>query len=59
MATTRIPTAPPGADDEPATSEIPPLAAAPRIFRGDDSATGQIPIQQPGPQPKIFRPPQA
>lgn len=58
-ATTRIPTAPPGADDGPATSEIPPLAAAPRIFRGDDSATGQIPIQQPGPQPKIFRPPQA
>ena len=38
-ATTRIPTAPSG---------------APRIFRGDDSATRQIPLQRP----KIFRPPQ-
>jgi hypothetical protein len=38
-ATTRIPTDPSG---------------APRIFRGDDSATRQIPLQRP----KIFRPPQ-
>lgn len=35
-----------------ATTRIP---AGPRIFRGDDSATRQIPVQRP----KIYRPPQA
>ncbi len=53
-ATTRIRTGPPGADMEPPTTEIPQLASSPRIFRGDDSATRQIPIQKP----KIYRPPQ-
>ena len=53
-ATTRIPAGVPGADHEPATSEIPPLANAPRIFRGDDSGTRQIPVQKP----QIYRPPQ-
>jgi hypothetical protein len=53
-ATTRIPADVPAADHEPATSEIPPLANAPRIFRGDDSGTRQIPVQKP----QIYRPPQ-
>lgn len=51
-ATTRIAT---GADSDPPTAEIPPLAGSPRIFRGDDSGTRQIPVR--GPQ--IYRPPQA
>jgi hypothetical protein len=59
-ATTRIPVgraAPPSAA---ATAVIPTRAVqqparAPRIFRGDDSATGQIPI--PTQRPRIFRPP--
>jgi hypothetical protein len=42
-ATTRIPT----------VGATPQLAGSPRIFRGDDSATRQIPIQKP----RIFRPP--
>ncbi|OBH40424.1 hypothetical protein [Mycobacterium mantenii] len=50
-ATTRIPA---GADNDPPTAEIPPLANAPRIFRGDDSGTRQMPAQKP----QIFRPPQ-
>lgn len=41
-ATTRIP-----------TGGAPQLAGSPRIFRGDDSATRQIPVQKP----RIFRPP--
>lgn len=32
----------------------PPLAGSPRIFRGDDSGTRQIPV----PKPQIYRPPQ-
>jgi hypothetical protein len=44
-ATTRI----------PAAGATPQLAGSPRIFRGDDSATRQIPIQKP----RIFRPPDA
>lgn len=54
-ATTRIPTGGAGADSDPPTAEIPPLAGSPRIFRGDDSGTRQIPVR--GPQ--IYRPPQA
>ena len=50
-ATTRIRTGP--ATESP-TTVIPQLARSPRIFRGDDSATRQIPIQKP----RIFRPPQ-
>ncbi|WP_245830192.1 hypothetical protein [Mycobacterium numidiamassiliense] len=42
-ATTRIQTGPP-------TTQ---LAQGPRIFRGDDSTTGQIPV----PKPQIYRPP--
>jgi hypothetical protein len=42
-ATTRIQTGPPA----------PQLAQSPRIFRGDDSATSQIPV----PKPQIYRPP--
>lgn len=53
-ATTRIPTGSPRADAEPATTQMSQLASTPRIFRGDDSATRQIPVQKP----KIFRPPQ-
>ncbi|ETA93496.1 hypothetical protein L838_1778 [Mycobacterium avium MAV_120709_2344] len=53
-ATTRIATGGPGADHEPPTTEIPPLAGSPRIFRGDDSGTRQIPV----PKPQIYRPPQ-
>jgi len=40
---------------------VPQLAGsgAPRIFRGDDSATRQISLRPPtGPAPKIYRPPQ-
>ncbi|BBX65091.1 hypothetical protein MSAS_42650 [Mycobacterium saskatchewanense] len=48
--TTRIPA---GAQPDSPTTEIPQLAGAPRIFRGDDSATGEIPVQQP----RIYRPP--
>ena len=33
----------------------PQLAGSPRIFRGDDSATRQIPVQKP----RIFRPPRS
>jgi hypothetical protein len=43
-ATTRIPT----------RAQPPQLAGSPRIFRGDDSGTRQIPV----PKPKIYRPPQ-
>lgn len=59
--TTRIPVghaAPPSAA---ATTRIatggaaPQPAGSPRIFRGDDSATRQIPVQKP----RIFRPPQS
>jgi hypothetical protein len=49
-ATTRIPTGP--ATESPTTAI--PQARSPRIFRGDDSATRQIPV----PKPKIYRPPQ-
>jgi hypothetical protein len=52
-ATTRIPTGPPDPDDDPPTNEIPPLANSPRIFRGDDSGTRQIPTARP----QIYRPP--
>ncbi|GLE51585.1 hypothetical protein ATCCBAA256_11680 [Mycobacterium montefiorense] len=61
--TTRIPTAaaPPSAGQttrihtgESPTTAIPLLAGSPRIFRGDDSATGQIPVAKP----QIYRPPQ-
>ncbi|MGA3256104.1 MAG: hypothetical protein ABSD32_18720, partial [Mycobacterium sp.] len=56
-ATTRIPTGAAGATGtfrESPTTVIPPSARAPRIFRGDDSVTRQIPIAKP----KIYRPPQ-
>ena len=49
-ATTRIPTH----GGEAPTTAMPQLAGSPRIFRGDDSATRQIPTQKP----RIFRPPQ-
>ncbi|WAC94516.1 hypothetical protein [Mycobacterium sp. Aquia_213] len=61
--TTRIPTGapPPSAAattaihvGESPTTAIPQLAGAPRIFRGDDSATSHIPISKP----QIYRPPQ-
>jgi hypothetical protein len=58
--TTRIPvshTAPPSAAATtriPIGGATPQLAGSPRIFRGDDSGTRQIPV----PKPKIFRPPQ-
>jgi hypothetical protein len=52
-ATTRIPTGGTRAGTESPTTAMPQLARSPRIFRGDDSATRQIPIQQP----RIFRPP--
>ncbi len=52
-ATTRIPAGAADADSEPPTAEIPPLANAPRIFRGDDSGTGQVAVQKP----QIYRPP--
>lgn len=60
--TTHIPTgvAPPSADvttrihtGESPTAAIPQPAGAPRIFRGDDSATRQIQM----PKPQIYRPP--
>jgi hypothetical protein len=47
-ATTRIQTG------ESPTTAIPQLTGSPRIFRGDDSATGQIPVSKP----QIYRPPQ-
>ncbi|MGN6335246.1 hypothetical protein [Mycobacterium sp.] len=50
--TTRIPAGASGVDSEPPTAEIPPLANAPRIFRGDDSGTGQVAVQKP----QIYRP---
>ena len=50
-ATTRIPT---GAGMESPTTVMPQLGGSPRIFRGDDSATRQMPVQKP----KIYRPPQ-
>ncbi|OBA75246.1 hypothetical protein A5641_24725 [Mycobacterium sp. 1554424.7] len=59
--TTRIPvtqSAPPSAAATtriPAAGATPQFAGSPRIFRGDDSATRQIPIQKP----RIFRPPDA
>ncbi len=46
--TTRIPTG------ESPTTAIPQLTGSPRIFRGDDSATGQISVSKP----QIYRPPQ-
>lgn len=49
-ATTRIPA---GAHRESPTTELPRVAGAPRIFRGDDSATRQIPTRKP----QIYRPP--
>lgn len=52
--TTRIP-ASGGTDHEPPTTEIPPMANSPRIFRGDDSGTRQIPVQKP----QIYRPPRS
>jgi hypothetical protein len=52
--TTRIRTGAPGTDMEAPTGVIPQPARSPRIFRGDDSATRQIPV----PKPKIYRPPQ-
>jgi hypothetical protein len=61
-ATTRIPARAPDPGMPPPTGVVPQLAGsgagAPRIFRGDDSATRQIPLQPPaeGPVPKIFRP---
>jgi hypothetical protein len=60
-ATTRIPAGaqPPSAALTPsaaATTRIPtgPGAQSPRIFRGDDSGTRQIPVSKP----KLYRPPQ-
>ncbi|OBA61574.1 hypothetical protein A5647_10055 [Mycobacterium sp. 1100029.7] len=38
---------------ESPTTAIPQLTGSPRIFRGDDSATGQIPVSKP----QIYRPP--
>lgn len=52
-ATTRIPTGAPRADAEHPTTVIPQAGPGPRIFRGDDSATRQIPV----PKPRIFRSP--
>jgi hypothetical protein len=52
-ATTRIPTGGTRAGTESPTTAMPQLAGSPRIFRGDDSATRQIPTQKP----RIFRPP--
>jgi hypothetical protein len=61
-ATTRIPAAPSAPGTPPPTGAVPQLAGsgagAPKIFRGDDSATRQISLQPPaqGPAPKIYRP---
>jgi hypothetical protein len=52
-ATTRLPMGGAHAGTESATTAMPQLARSPRIFRGDDSATRQIPTQKP----RIFRPP--
>lgn len=38
----------------PSAAETTRISTGPRLFRGDDSATRQIPVQKP----KIFRPPQ-
>jgi len=38
---------------ESPTTAMPRSASSPRIFRGDDSATRQMPAQKP----RIFRPP--
>lgn len=51
--TTRIPVGRPGPPSGTPTTRMPQLAGSPRIFRGDDSATRQIPVQKP----RIFRPP--
>ncbi|WP_370494266.1 hypothetical protein [Mycobacterium sp. pR1184] len=58
--TTHIPTSAAPADvttrihtGESPTTAIPQLAGSPRIFRGDDSATTQIPVAKP----QIYRPP--
>jgi hypothetical protein len=53
-ATTRIPTGDTRAGTESPTTAMPQVAGSPRIFRGDDSATRQIPTQKP----RIFRPPE-
>ncbi|WP_118914153.1 hypothetical protein [Mycobacterium shigaense] len=55
--TTRIPvgTAPPSAAATTRIPTDPHPAHSPRIFRGDDSATSQIPV----PKPHIYRPPNA
>jgi hypothetical protein len=52
-ATTRIRTGGTRAGTESPTTAMPQPAGSPRIFRGDDSATRQIPTQKP----RIFRPP--
>lgn len=56
-STTRVPVGRPAPPSGAATTRIPTgapqLAGSPRIFRGDDSATRQIPFQKP----RIFRPP--
>jgi hypothetical protein len=61
-ATTHIPAGAPGQGTAPPSGPVPQLAGsgAPRLFRGDDSATRQIPLQPPaqGPVPKIYRPSQ-
>ncbi len=51
--TTRIPIGGARTGMESPTTAMPQLARSPRIFRGDDSATRQIPAQKP----RIFRPP--
>ena len=58
-ATTRIPAEGPGAGGPAPSGGVPQLAGsgAPRLFRGDDSATQQISLK--GPTPKIYRPPQS
>ncbi|OJZ76276.1 hypothetical protein BRW65_02315 [Mycobacterium paraffinicum] len=48
----RVPVSQAAAPSAAATTRI---STGPRIFRGDDSATRQIPLQKP----KIYRPPQA
>lgn len=52
-ATTRLPAGGGGGRMDSPTTAMPQLAGSPRIFRGDDSATRQIPTQQ---RPRIFRP---
>ena len=55
--TARVPVAGPPPPSAAATTVMPQRAGAPRIFRGDESATRQIPRRQPVQQPRIFRPP--